>query len=463
MMRANRLSARRNPIACLRVGVFVALVITGLVLSTRPGGAVQNTITQPDAGGQYTSLKLDSSGFPVVAHYDPINEDLKVVHCGNADCSAGNTVTAPDPMTIAVVGVGHTSLALIGNTPVVTHYDSNPRDLKLVRCGNAACSSGNTVRTLDSGQTDNVGIYASVAINGSGNPVVAYYTEPFDILKVLVCGDATCNAYGDQNVDTTPITGLYTSLALDASGFAVVSYYDQSNADLKVVHCGDANCTSGNTITTVDGAPAEVGKHTSLALDTSGFPVVSYYDETNGDLKVVHCGDANCTSGNTIATPDATGTVGQYTSLALDGAGNPVVSYYNVTGTALKVLHCGDATCTAGNTITSPDSAGTVGQYASLAIDGAGNPVVSYYDATDGKLNVLHCVDANCSPKPPTPTPTSSPPPMPVGGLTELANVEVRSGGGGGVAVWISALGIATAIVVAVGVARRMKIGQRQS
>jgi hypothetical protein len=52
-----------------------------------------------------------------------------------------------------------------------------------------------------------------------------------------------------------------------------------------VLVCGSADCTSGNTTLSLDTA-GTVGRHTSLAIGTDGRPLVSYYDETNGDLKV---------------------------------------------------------------------------------------------------------------------------------------------------------------------------------
>jgi hypothetical protein len=66
-----------------------------------------------------------------------------------------------------------------------------------------------------------------------------------------------------------------------------------------------------------------VGSYSSLALDSADLPHVTYFDATNADLKYArHDG-----SGWRVETIDAAGGVGLYSSLALDAAGQPHVSY----------------------------------------------------------------------------------------------------------------------------------------
>ena len=85
-----------------------------------------------------------------------------------------------------------------------------------------------------------------------------------------------------STADSAGYVGWDTSLVLDASGFPVVSYRDYANWDLKVVHCGDATCRVGERHQHRGQRPRWIDQHTSLVLDGSGRPVISYFDSTEG-------------------------------------------------------------------------------------------------------------------------------------------------------------------------------------
>lgn len=49
----------------------------------------------------------------------------------------------------------------------------------------------------------------------------------------------------------------------------------------------------GYALTTLDGS-GNVGQYSSVTIGTDGLGLISYYDATNGDLKVAHCSDLFC-------------------------------------------------------------------------------------------------------------------------------------------------------------------------
>ena len=255
-----------------------------------------------------------------------------------------------------------------------------------------------TITTVDSGRF--VGENPSIAIGADGFPVISYYDSTNGDLIMAHCGDVTCTSNNTLTiVDSVGFVGENPSIAIGVDdGLPVISYYDSTNGDLKVAHCGKPDCSSGNTLTTVD-STGSVGENSSIAIGADKLPVISYYDFTNGNLKVIHCGNVDCSSGNDLTTVVSNGSVGVNFSLAIGGDGLPVISYYDKVSSALKVAHCGNADCTSGNTLTFMHSAGVVGENSSIAIGGNGFPVISYVDFTLDILNVAHCGNETCTSK----------------------------------------------------------------
>ena len=145
-------------------------------------------------------------------------------------------------------------------------------------------------------------------------------------------------------VDSAGDVGATSSVTVGADGLGLISYYDYTNGDLKVAHCGNAACTSGNTITTLD-SDGDVGAYTSVTVGADGLGLISYQDSGNEDLKVAHCSDTAC-SAATITTLDGTGTdVGSDTSVTVGGDGLGLISYWDATNRDLKVAHCSNRFC----------------------------------------------------------------------------------------------------------------------
>jgi len=338
------------------------------------------------------SMTVGADGLPLISY---CGHNLTVAHCGNAACSAGNTITIVD----STANVGQFNSVTVGadGLPVISYQDATNLDLKVAHCGNVACSAGNTITTVDS--TANVDYHTSVTVGVDGLPVISYYAWTGDIfsgnLKVAHCGNAACSAGNTiTTVDGAVGVGIFSEVTVGADGLPVISYQDWTNVDVKVAHCGNAACSAGNTLTTVDSTD-RVGDP-SVTVGTDGLPVISYGDADNRDLKVAHCGNAACSVGNTLTTVDSTGDVGDGSSVTVGADGLPVVTYYAWTGD-VKVAHCSNAACTSATIIT-VDSITQVGGPTSVTVGVDGLPVIGYYDYTNWDLWVAHCSNRFCVP-----------------------------------------------------------------
>ena len=178
-----------------------------------------------------------------------------------------------------------------------------------------------------------------------------------------------------QTVDSIGYVGSSTSLALDLSDYPHISYRDGGNGDLKY-----ATWTgSAWSIQTVDSA-GDVGMYTSIALDSLNNPHISYYDDTNNNLKYAKWTGATWS----IQTVDSIGYSSSPTSLALDSSDYPHISYYSLWVQNLKYATW---TGSAWSIQTVDPDSGINGYATSLALDSFDSPHMAYYRDIDFDLN----------------------------------------------------------------------------
>ncbi len=315
--------------------------------------------------GEYSSLKIDSSGNPGVAYYDATNGYLKYAYYNG---SSWGTTTVDNSNDVGRFA----SLALDGNGyPCISYYDYTSNDLKYAHYNG---SSWNT-ETIDS--AGDVGMYTSIAVDSNNYPRISYYDNSINVLKYVYYDGA--NWSSPVTVDSAEDDGQYSSLALDSNGYPHISYYDATNQHLKYAYYDGANWHTE----TVD-VSVGVGQYTSIAIDSNNRPHISYYDATNGALKYAYY-DGGSWHIETIAGNG----VGEYTSLVLDSGNSPHIAFYDAANGDLKYAFKRDSSWV----VDTVDSRYNVGKYASVAIyreNGEERVAFSCYDDTNGNLKFAY-------------------------------------------------------------------------
>jgi hypothetical protein len=368
-----------------------SLICQPILVSVPP---VSTTVDDPaDSVGTNGSMAISADGLPIISHFNISAQAVRVTHCGNAACTAGNVTTTVDPSG------GDPSIAVgPDGRPVIAYQHLPTGTLRVIYCGDAACTAGNITAIADAPGSA-VGNFSSIAIGADGLPIIGHRDAVAGALRVTHCGDPYCLMLNvSTTVDDPPgDAGYHTSIAIGSDGLPVISHVDLTAVTVRVTHCGNVTCTAGNTSTAVEPVNYS-GAQSPIAIGADGLPVLAHMDSATLALRVTHCGNADCTLGNVSTIVDgAPRQVGQSPSMKVGSDGLPVISHYDFAAQGLRITHCGNVTCSSGNvSVTVDDPAGSVGTFSSIAIGADGVPIVSHYDVAAIGLRVTKCGTVTC-------------------------------------------------------------------
>lgn len=352
--------------------------------------------------GEFTAQVIPSDGLPLISYFDGTQRQLKAVKCGNSTCSSGNQISVVDETEFS----GVTSSVAIGKDglPLIAYARAGESNLWLARCLNVACSQ-NQKYMLDSGR---VGLHSSIVIPPDGLPIIVYseFSE-FMRVRLLKCGDPTCQT---NNKITILRDGYSGDLTLDSLGNPIIALYDPnpipypieeiaSNAtsELRYIRCGDQYCTADKMRADVRlDIGGHLGYYQSIVLPADNKPFITYLftNAASSAMKVVKCGNIDCSSGNKVSLIDIEGNAGLFESVVLGRDQLPIISYFS--NFTLKVAKCLLADCSSTRkTVLDP----AAGDFTSIQVGSDGIPGISY-STTGGTLRQLRyykCSTASCA------------------------------------------------------------------
>ena len=186
-------------------------------------------------------------------------------------------------------------------------------------------------------------------------------------------------AWHIETVDSVGDVGWGTSITVDDLGNPHISYYDSTNGDLKYARWDGSGWQIEIVDSVVQGGVGYIAWDTSITLDGAGHPHISY---CSGVSKYAQWDGLAWQ----IETVDTIGSVGWYTSLALDGDGYAHISHYQDHVYDLRYSRW-DGSIWHSETV---DSSGQMGAFSSLALDVGDYPHVSYWDDSSENLKYAY-------------------------------------------------------------------------
>jgi hypothetical protein len=301
-----------------------------------------------------------------------VDDDCRGTMCDNGtipQCQSGTCGCIPD---VAIGEIGrYASLAMRGPTAYIAAYNNTYGDLMIGHISPPGVvdnwefvdgipeteSPDNPASNVRGGITDpgdDVGRFASIQVNPSGDPVIAYYDQTNASLKFASFGAVRWHTHTVDKATGVPGMGgddfgRYASLTLGKDGSPGIAYYAEVKKGASGMREGQLRFAQAKTpfpsaatdwvITTVETRvmptvdpkappsllPEGIALFCASARKSDGSPVVAYYDYPRGNLRYVEYsastskwGTAEILDGEDAMGGD-TGDVGQYPSVVVDG------------------------------------------------------------------------------------------------------------------------------------------------
>lgn len=239
-----------------------------------------------DAGdrGKYASMRIAADGGVWVAHQDVTNKGLRWAYRtkdgewtnGLADAGSGAVPNAGMFAALALDEYG---------SPVIAHYDAANGNLRIAHFNASTISfsptvvdEGEAVPAEDSGSEDiaaDVGRYAAIEIV-AGIEYILYYDAALGDLKLAY---GTAGNYTVEVVDSEGDVGAWPNFMV-VDGTMHIAYQDVGNQDLKY-----AVGAPGSWAIEVVDEGAYVGADTEIFMNGS-VPSIAYFDGFNNDMKL---------------------------------------------------------------------------------------------------------------------------------------------------------------------------------